>query len=65
VGVNVWANEWDVDETEGRSRRIAAGEVLASPNVTEYPDTRRLAVYGRTKNQFGEELFVVHTLEEP
>ncbi len=34
-----------------------------SPDATEYPDTRRLAVYGRTKNQFGEELFDVHAIE--
>ena len=34
-----------------------------SPDATEYPDTRRLAVYGRTKNQFGEHLFDIRTIE--
>lgn len=38
---------------------------LVSPNVTEYPDTRQLAVHGRTKDQFGKELFDIRTLEEP
>ena len=33
-----------------------------SPDATEYPDTRQLAVYGRTKNQFGEDLFDIHTV---
>lgn len=36
---------------------------LASPNVTEYPDTRQIAVTAATKNQFGEDLFDVLTLE--
>jgi uncharacterized cupin superfamily protein len=35
-----------------------------SPDATEYPDTRKLAIYGRTKNQFGEPLFDVRTLDE-
>ena len=34
-----------------------------SPDATEYPDTRRLAIYGRTKNQFGEDLFDIRTVE--
>jgi len=38
---------------------------LVSPNATEYPDTRQLSVYARTKNQFGEELFDIRTLDEP
>ena len=38
---------------------------LVSPNVTEYPDTRQLAVRARTKNQFGEELSDIRTLAEP
>jgi uncharacterized cupin superfamily protein len=36
-----------------------------SPDATEYPDTRQLSVYGRTKNQFGEKLFDIRTLDEP
>jgi uncharacterized cupin superfamily protein len=36
---------------------------LASPNVTEYPDTRQIAVTAATKNQFGEDLLDVLTLE--
>jgi len=35
-----------------------------SPDATEYPDTRKLAVYGRTMNQFGEKLFDIRTLEK-
>jgi uncharacterized cupin superfamily protein len=38
---------------------------LVSPDATEYPDTRQLSVYGRTKNQFGEELFDIRTLAQP
>ena len=38
---------------------------LVSPDATEYPDTRQLSVYARTKNQFGEELFDIRTLDEP
>jgi len=34
-----------------------------SPDATEYPDTRRLAIYGRTKNQFGQDLFGIRTIE--
>ena len=33
-------------------------------DATEYPDTRRLAAYGRTKDQFGEQLFDIRTLDE-
>jgi uncharacterized cupin superfamily protein len=139
--VNVWSDDWSEDRPEGRSRRVAAGEMLGatlyelskgggiayhfhhgseellivlrgrlklrtpagtrdavagdivhfpigrdgahailndddetvrylmvsnlvSPNVTEYPDTRQLSVYGRTKNQFGEELFDIRTLDD-
>src|SRR5919201_672795 len=38
---------------------------LRSPNVTEYPDTRQLAVTAATKNQFGEELHETWNLDEP
>ena len=140
--MNIWSEEWDENQTEGRKRRVAAGDILGStlyelskgggiayhfhhgseellivlrgrlklrtpagtreavagdvvhfpigpegahaitndgdetvrylmvsnlvsPNVTEYPDTRQLAVYGRTKNQFGKQLFDIRTLDEP
>ena len=36
-----------------------------SPDATEYPDTRQLSVYARTKDQFGNELFDIRTHEEP
>jgi uncharacterized cupin superfamily protein len=142
AAVNVWADDWDTDEPEGRSRRLPRGEALgatlyelskgggiayhfhhgseellivlkgqlklrtpsgtevlaagdtahfargadgahaiandgdepvryvmvstnASPDVTEYPDTRQLSVYARTMDQFGRELFDIRTLEEP
>jgi hypothetical protein len=38
---------------------------LVSPNATEYPDTRELAVTARTKDQFGQELHDIRTLHEP
>jgi uncharacterized cupin superfamily protein len=140
--VNVWSEEWDENQAEGRRRRMAAGETLGatlyelsrgggiayhfhhgieevlivlrgrvtlrtpegtrdvtagdvvhfplgpegahaltndtdeparylmvstlvSPNATEYPDTRQLAVTARTKNQFGQELYDIRTLSEP
>jgi uncharacterized cupin superfamily protein len=140
--MNVWSEEWDEDQAEGRRRRIVAGEMLGatlyelsrgggiayhfhhgseellivlrgrvtlrtpegtrdvttgdvvhfpvgpdgahaltndtdeaarylmvstlvSPNVTEYPDTRQLAVTARTKSQFGEDLYDIRTLSEP
>jgi uncharacterized cupin superfamily protein len=140
--MNVWSEEWDEDQAEGRRRRIVAGEMLGatlyelsrgggiayhfhhgseellivlrgrvtlrtpegtrdvttgdvvhfpvgpdgahaltndtdeaarylmvstlvSPNATEYPDTRQLAVTARTKSQFGEDLYDIRTLSEP
>jgi hypothetical protein len=38
---------------------------LVSPNVTEYPDTRQLAVSARTKDQSGQELYNIWTRGEP
>lgn len=38
---------------------------LASPNATEYPDTRELAVTARTKDQFGRELDDIRVVDEP
>ena len=140
--VNIWSEEWDENQAEGRRRRVAAGETLGatlyelsrgggiayhfhhgseellivlrgrvtlrtpvgtrdvtagdvlhfpvgpdgahaltndndeparyvmvstlvSPNATEYPDTRQLAVTARTKDQFGRELYDIRTLSEP
>ena len=140
--VNIWSEEWDEDQPEGRRRRVLGGETLGatlyelsrgggiayhfhhgteellvvlrgrltlrtpdgtrdvgtgelvhfpvgpagthaitndcdepvrylmistlrSPNVTEYPDTRQLAVTAATKNQFGEELHETWNLDEP
>jgi hypothetical protein len=37
----------------------------ASPDVTEYPDTRQLSVYAQTVDQFGRQLFDDRTLEKP
>jgi uncharacterized cupin superfamily protein len=34
-----------------------------SPDATEYPDTKQLAIYGRTKNQFGEDLYDIRTVK--
>jgi uncharacterized cupin superfamily protein len=139
--MNVWAQDWDTEQAEGRSRRLPRGEALGatlyelskgggiayhfhhgaeelmivlkgqlklrtpsgtevlvagdtvhfprgvdggqaitndddepvryvmvstntSPDVTEYPDTRQLSVYARTKDQFGRELFDIRTLDE-
>jgi uncharacterized cupin superfamily protein len=138
--MNIWSDEWDVNQAEGRSQRLSSGDTVGltlyelskgggiayhfhhgseeilvvlqgrltlrtpsgaselrsgdvvhfpvgaegahaitkeddepvrylmistrvSPNVTEYPDTRKLAVYARTENQFGDELSEVWTLE--
>ena len=36
-----------------------------SPDATEYPDTKKLAIYGRTLNEFGERLLDVRTLDVP
>ena len=55
----------DVSEKAVTTRvATAAGRVLVSPEVVEYPDLRQITAQGRHDSQTGEQLWLVHDLPE-
>jgi uncharacterized cupin superfamily protein len=52
------------NNTEETVRYVMAG-TRVSPEVAEYPDLGQLTAQSRLPNQKGEQLFVIHQLDEP
>jgi uncharacterized cupin superfamily protein len=51
------------NDTDDMVRYVVAG-IRVSPEVAEYPDVKKITAQARTDSQSGEQLWLIHDLEQ-